>query len=322
MKNFTSRFIAGLFAIAILVGSFQPALAYARNDSNPGKGNKDKTERVKENKNLAKYDRNNDDDDEDEDDDSAKRCLPRGILHAWGIEKRIENGKGLPFGLFKKFVKCDNNGNGNGTTTATTTQDTRAPRISNISVAEATSTATVTWRTDESTTGSVRYGTTSNITSSSTTQNDGSLVLNHSVGLTGLTPNTTYYYVIVARDTSGNTRESSVRSFTTDAVPATPQPDTTAPQITFATTVNLKATTTQVVWITNEASNSKLWISTTTPVDISVAPTASSSASVFYHDLALSGLATSTTYYYTLVSEDSSGNKGTFTGNFFQTLAQ
>ena len=300
-----------MFACAIVISSAQPLLVSADNGSKSDKNGK--SERSKDDKKSDKKDK-------DDDKRFDKKCYPWGILHAWGIDKRLENGKGFPAGLFKKFAKCDGQ-HGHGTTTATTTPDTIAPKISDIRVAKATSTASVSWKTNESTTGSIKYGTNSDL-ASGTTVNDGSLILNHKIDLTGLAADTTYYYMITARDVSGNVKESSILNFKTNQIPSVPVVDTTAPQIMYATTVDLKATSTRAVWITNESSDSKIWISTSTPVDTSVAPTASSTSSVYYHDLSLGNLATSTTYYYVLQSTDASGNKGTLTGNFFQTLAQ
>lgn len=313
MKNSKLSKIAGfLFALALLVASSQPLFAQAYNDGGSG-GDREKTEKTREKDKADKGKKH---------DDSKRKCFPWGFFHPQGIDKRFDDGKGFPFGLFKKFTRCENNGNGYGTTTATTTPDTRDPRISSISVSRATSTVSISWKTDELTTGSVRYGTTSAIVSGSAVQNDGSLTTGHSVGITGLAADTIYYYVIVARDASGNTEESAIRSFKTNKIPTVSESDTRAPQIAFVTAANIKATSTQIIWITDESSDSKIWISTTTSVDTSIAPAASSSAFSHYHNLALNGLATSTTYYYTVISADSSGNKGTLTGNSFQTLAQ
>ncbi|MDQ5893659.1 MAG: hypothetical protein QG640_671 [Patescibacteria group bacterium] len=300
--------------LALLATSVQPLLASAHNDSKSD--SKGKSERSK-----------GDDDNKKDDDDKRKKdskkhdrkCLPWGIIRNWEIDKRLGNGKELPQGLFNRLIKCDNR---NGTTTATTTRDTVAPRISDIRVSKATSTATVSWKTNESTTGSVKYGTNSSITSSSSTVADGSLILNHKVTLSGLTPNTTYYYVVTARDANGNTKDSSVLNFKTTSIPSAPEQDVIAPNITYATVVGLKATSTRLVWITNEPSDSKVWISTNSSINTSETPTISSSSQVYYHDVTLDNLATSTQYYYTINSTDAAGNRGVLTGNFFQTLAQ
>lgn len=146
--------------------------------------------------------------------------------------------------------------------------------------------------------------------------------MTHKIDLTGLAVDSTYYYRITARDVSGNVKESSILNFKTNKIPSTPVADTIAPQIAYATTVSLMATSTRIVWITNESSDSKVWISTSSPVDISGTPAASSTASVYYHDITLNNLATSTQYFYTVQSKDSAGNIGTLTGNFFQTLVQ
>lgn len=165
-----------------------------------------------------------------------KNCIPRGIIHAKGIDKRIENGKGFPKGIVKKIVKCEKKNNH---------ENRHDDRHDNKGNHHATTTATT-----------------------------------------------------------------------------TPQIDTKIPNILHITNVETLASSTRLIWITDERSDSKVWISTNSNVDISVLPTASSSSLVYFHDIKLNDLSTSTKYYYTLVSSDSSGNKATSTGNFFQTLVQ
>ncbi len=97
--------------------------------------------------------------------------------------------------------------------------------------------------------------------------------------------------------------------------------DTTAPVISGVTTSNLLATTTNIVWITNEKSNSKVWFGTTTPLNLGLPASISSSEKVKGHNLLLSGLATSTTYYYIVGSSDERGNTATSSQNLFTTLA-
>jgi len=92
--------------------------------------------------------------------------------------------------------------------------------------------------------------------------------------------------------------------------------DVTPPSILFATNLGLSASSTSLIWVTNEASDSNLWISTVSPVSTSTAPVASSSSLSFFHQLSIPSLAPSTLYYYTVSSKDASGNIGYYSGSF------
>ncbi|MGI8666438.1 MAG: DUF4082 domain-containing protein [Jatrophihabitans sp.] len=97
-----------------------------------------------------------------------------------------------------------------------------APTISAVAASGSGSSATVTWTTSTATTSRVDYGTsasTLNLNASSA-----SSVTSHSLALTGLTPNTRYYY----RVTSVDGLNRSVTSPASPAAPATYIP-TTAP---------------------------------------------------------------------------------------------
>lgn len=178
------------------------------------RGNGTSTEKVKDNHgDQSKRDDNNNDD-----------CLPPGILHAPGIAKRLENGKGLPPGLLKLKKDCQPGHGDHGHATST--------------------------------------------------------------------PPT-----------------------------ATSTPDIIAPQITFATSLNVTASTSRLIWVTNEAADSRVWTSTSSPVATTSATAASNSTLTFYHDLTLTGLATSTQYFYTVGSADASSNLGILEGKSFTTLA-
>ncbi len=97
--------------------------------------------------------------------------------------------------------------------------------------------------------------------------------------------------------------------------------DTTAPIISGVGTSALMATSTNIVWTTNEVSNSKVWFGTTTPVSLSQIQT-SLITPTLNHVVPLSGLATSTTYYYVVGSSDAAGNLATSSQGSFVTLAQ
>jgi len=98
--------------------------------------------------------------------------------------------------------------------TFTTSADTSGPVISAITVGSiAGTTAVVAWSTDEASDSQVAYGLTTGY--GTVTTLDTSLVLAHSVPLSGLTLSTTYHYCVLSRDTAGNLTTSADGTFTT-----------------------------------------------------------------------------------------------------------
>jgi len=94
------------------------------------------------------------------------------------------------------------------------TYDAIAPVISNVDVATTSSSATVTWTTDEPSNSSIEYGKT---TALGTIKGDNNLILSHSIVLTGLSANTKYYYEVTSCDISGNCNTTDILTFTTKA---------------------------------------------------------------------------------------------------------
>ena len=107
-------------------------------------------------------------------------------------------------------------------------------------------------------------------------------------------------------------------------LPLTPFPtspsDTVAPVISSVITDNIATTSARIRWTTDEAADSNVWYGTTTPVT-TAAPTLHvfSIALVGAHDINLSGLTASTTYYFILTSRDATGNTATSTQSSFVT---
>lgn len=94
--------------------------------------------------------------------------------------------------------------------------DTTAPIISSIAATAATTTATVSWNTNETSNGSVWYTTTTPLSfSSAPIATNSSFTLAHSFTLSGLTASTTYYFVVKSADIASNTATSTEHSFTT-----------------------------------------------------------------------------------------------------------
>ncbi|MDY6966707.1 MAG: fibronectin type III domain-containing protein, partial [Halobacteriota archaeon] len=96
--------------------------------------------------------------------------------------------------------------------------DETSPVITNVNAGSITQTsATITWDTDEPSDSLVKYGTTSGLYTDSTS--DSAYVTSHSIGLSGLTSGTTYYYVVESVDPSSNSAQSAEYSFTTESKP-------------------------------------------------------------------------------------------------------
>ncbi len=92
-------------------------------------------------------------------------------------------------------------------------QDKTPPQILQLSAAALDTSATISWVTDEPATRQVAYGLSATLTMSTTKMMD--LSTSHMVLLTGLLPQTTYYYQVFADDVHGNTAVSELRTFTT-----------------------------------------------------------------------------------------------------------
>lgn len=98
--------------------------------------------------------------------------------------------------------------------TSATSADVTAPVISAIMLGTVPgTTAVISWSTDEASDSQVEYGLTEAY--GSTTTIDSSMVMSHSVSLSGLAVSTTYHYRVLSRDAAGNLATSSDGTFTT-----------------------------------------------------------------------------------------------------------
>lgn len=186
--------------------------------------------------------------------------------------------------------------------------DATAPSITNINGSVTPNTVKINWRTGENATSKVFYSTASaiDVNSSATAfVENTALVRDHSLTVSNLASSTTYYLVVESKDAAGNKSDSAVFIFTTSAV--TVPADTVAPVISNIYSV-VGGTTMSLNWLTNEAASSKVYYSTTTPVDVNSAANVIDANLVTSHLLQISGLATSTKYYFVLESKDAAGN--------------
>lgn len=101
----------------------------------------------------------------------------------------------------------------NMTICTTTGSDTTAPVISSVAASGIKDDrATITWTTDEGSTTSVKYGTTSAMTSTATGSGP---TTSHTVSLTSLDYGTIYYYNVTSCDAASNCATSGPNTFTT-----------------------------------------------------------------------------------------------------------
>ncbi len=161
--------------------------------------------------------------------------------------------------------------------------------------------ATIQWTTNEAGTGRVLYGPTTSYGSMSGTIVSAAA---HTIHLKGLTPNTTYYYVVLSSDPAKNQSISSPNNFTTtDHVP---------PSISIVEATVTSDTDATITWDTNEPSNSRVEYS----LNPSFSPSSFSSldgTNVSSHSVDLIGLTQATQYYYRVRSCDAAGNCSTST---------
>lgn len=217
------------------------------------------------------------------------------------------------FRVWSKDAAGNTGVSGDQTFTTSAAPDTTAPSISAVAASGITTgAATITWTTNEGATSQVEYGTTSSY--GSVTTLDAALLTSHSVVLSGLTDSTTYHYRVISKDAANNASQSADMTFTTSA-PA----DTTAPVISGVNVSPLATTTATVNWTTNEAANSKLYYSTSNPIDFGTALVVGDSAMVTSHVLNLTGLSATTTYYFAVVSKDAAANAATSSTASFTT---
>tara|TARA_Y100000310_G_scaffold335463_1_gene417603 strand:+ start:116 stop:589 length:474 start_codon:yes stop_codon:yes gene_type:complete len=142
-------------------------------------------------------------------------------------------------------------------------------------------------------------------------------VQSHTTLFTGLTPDKTYYAIVVSEDTAGNVATSTEISFTTLPVPVA---DTQAPIISSLTSSAVASTTAAISWNTDEAATGKLWFGTSTPLTVTGSPDQSSGTLTTNHSFDLTSLSASTTYYYVVSSTDAADNTATSSEHSLTTI--
>lgn len=101
-----------------------------------------------------------------------------------------------------------------------------------------------------------------------------------------------------------------------------PDEDVTPPVISGVTVTDITTTSAKITWTTNEKADSKVWYGMTTPLVVtSTTPVASSTGLVLNHGIVLSGLTSSTTYYFIVNSTDEADNNEISEEKTFTTLS-
>lgn len=222
---------------------------------------------------------------------TADYTLPPGILHAPGIVKRIDDGKGLPPGLEKKVNP------------PTVIPDTLAPVIRRLTATALSSSATVVLRANEEVKADLYVSkVTPVVRASSSLYAHANFSAEHTFTLASLAPSTSYYFLVEIKDRAGNVTVSGEQTFKTEAA------DTVAPVISGPFAVGVTANSAWIIWSTNEAADSKVWYGTTTTIDTSVAANIALDSDVFFHSVFITGLTANSTYYFVVGSSDASGN--------------
>src|SRR5207244_4247751 len=149
-------------------------------------------------------------------------------------------------------IARDAAGNTATSSAVSVTVDNAPPVISAVSSASVgSSSATISWATDEASDSQVEYGTTTAYGQVSALVS--ALVTSHSVGLSGLSASTVYHYRVKTRDAAGNLAVSADFTFTTVAPPDTTPPTVsiTAPAAgsTVSGTVTVSASATDNVGV-------------------------------------------------------------------------
>lgn len=192
--------------------------------------------------------------------------------------------------------------------TFTTTGSRDASAIGSVTATGITSTtATITWTTDQPSTSQVEYG---------DSPAYGSLsvftavpVTTHSVTLTALRPGATYNYAALSTSASGKITASPNATFTTPA-------NAGAPVVGNVKAATVTATSATITWNTDQPSASQVEYGTTPAYGfLSVF----SAAQVTAHTLILTGLTPATTYNYAALSTNSAGQVGKSEGTTFTT---
>lgn len=188
---------------------------------------------------------------------------------------------------------------------------TAPPVLSNLQSSSVTSnSAVITWTTDVSSDSEVTYDTSSPVTDADSSVYDNSMTTSHSMTLTGLSSNTTYYYFASSTSASARSGTSTESSFLTASF-----------NLASLRATNIGSGWADIKWISDVTTDSKVWYSLTSPISATNFMEVYSGTATTSHSLFLGGLLHNDIYYYIAISKDSSGNYSTSTEKQFNTTS-
>lgn len=189
--------------------------------------------------------------------------------------------------------------------------DTTPPAVSGTNVAVNTTSATLSFTTNENAKARVWVSSSSPVlTGANPDIDESSGATAHSAALSGLIPNTSYHYIIAVIDSAGN------RATTSGAFTTTAPLDTAAPVIS-AVSVATTTSSATISWTTNESTNATIYYGQVTPVNIAAASIVAVNIFGTTHSAVLSGLTASAAYHYLIAAHDNAGNTATSTEQSF-----
>lgn len=210
--------------------------------------------------------------------------------------------------------------------------DTTPPAILLVTATSlATSTATVTWTTNELANAQIEYGTSTSY--GFTSPLNTSFALTHSESLSNLLPETTYHYRVISADEAGNLATSTDEIFTTSALPIPQEIINSAPTSTPSSTPNVSSTvnfsaietesvatsTVTITWNTDLPASGQVEYGTSEQLGSATSPNTTLSTS---HSVTITGLTPNTNYIFRVASTPSGANEATLSTNYeFNTLA-
>jgi hypothetical protein len=180
-------------------------------------------------------------------------------------------------------------------------------QISAVQATPSSTSAVITWQTNNAANSRVDYGLT---TSYGSAASDPGSVTSHSLTLSGLTSSTTYHYNVTSVDGNAQTASSADATFTTTA--AAP-----ALQLSAVQAGGITSSSAVITWQTNNTANSRVDYGTTP----SFGSVVTDAGMVTSHNLTLSGLTPGTWYRYKVTSVDGYNQSATSADQFFQTSA-
>ena len=198
----------------------------------------------------------------------------------------------------------DNSGNDYTFTTDASPNpgDVTPPTISSVSTSNLTSSSvTITWSTNEDADSVVGYS-----EDTSYTQEQGSIALtqSHSINLSGLSPETTYYFQVKSRDNAGNLQtetDDQVYTFTTNT-----SGSGDGPVISDVFVSDLSYNSATINWDTAAEGNSLVDYGVSSSFGESYG---NSNEEVLDHSVKIPGLSSLTTYYFQVKTKNNSGNE-------------